>query len=138
MNSFLLVLIGFSGGLVVGGAVAAFITVLGVITRIVEIVKAKKYLILYQLSILTGILISTLLYLFPLKARLSDFILVFIGLFMGIFVGMIASALAEVLNIIPLIEKSLKIGQWIYAIIFALIAGKIIGSLVYWLIPGFY
>jgi len=138
MSYFLLILIGFSGGLVVGGAVAAFITVLGVITRIVEIVKTKKYLSLYKISILAGILMSTLLYLFPVKVQLTGYILIFVGLCMGIFVGMIASALAEVLNIIPLIEKSLRIGKWIYVIIFALIAGKTIGSLIYWLIPGFY
>jgi len=133
-----LIMVGFAGGLVVGGAVAAFFTALGVVTRIVEIGKTKRYLYLYKISILAGTVTSALLYFFSFKVKGSSYILIFIGLFMGIFVGMIASALAEVLDVIPLIASSLNIGKWIYIIIFSIIIGKIVGSLIYWIVPGFY
>jgi len=135
---FILAIIGFSGGLVVGGALAAFLTVLGVVTRLIEMVKAKRYLTVYKFSILSGVIVSTLLYIIPIKIDTSGYILVFAGLFMGIFIGMVASALAEVLNVIPLIADTLGATKWVYVIIFAMILGKIIGSLVYWVVPGFY
>jgi len=136
--SFILAILGFSGGLIVGGALAAFLTALGVVTRLIEMVKTKKYLTVYKFSILAGTIVSTLFYTLPIKINTKGYILVFVGLFMGIFVGMVASALAEVLNVIPLIADTLGAPKWIYVIIFAMLLGKIVGSLVYWIAPGFY
>lgn len=136
--SFILAILGFSGGLIVGGALAAFLTALGVVTRLIEMVKTKKYLTVYKFSILAGTIVSTLFYTLPIKINTKGYILVFVGLFMGIFVGMVASALAEVLNVIPLIADTLGAPKWIYVIIFAMLLGKIVGSLVYWIAPRFY
>lgn len=135
---FVLAIIGFSGGLVVGGALAAFLTVLGVITRLIEITKTKRYLTIYKFAILSGTIVSTLSYNLSIKVNGSGYILILVGLFMGIFVGMVASALAEVLNVMPLFVDVLGGAKWVYVIIFAMIIGKIIGSLIYWIVPGFY
>lgn len=135
---FVLAIIGFSGGLVVGGALAAFLTVLGVITRLIEITKTKRYLTIYKFAILSGTIVSTLSYNLSIKVNGSGYILILVGLFMGIFVGMVASALAEVLNVMPLFADVLGGAKWVYVIIFAMIIGKIIGSLIYWIVPGLY
>ena len=57
---------------------------------------------------------------------------------MGIFVGMVASALAETLDVLPFTSTYIGINRWVYLWIIALIFGKIIGSIIYWTVPGFY
>mgnify|MGYP000980189750 FL=1 len=53
---------------------------------------------------------------------------------MGTFVGLFASALAEVLNVVPVFAKKFKVKHELKFIIGALIFGKVVGSLFYWLV----
>ena len=47
----LLMTIGFGGGLAVGTAAAAFITILQIVPRLVQISNTWKYIKLYQMTI---------------------------------------------------------------------------------------
>jgi stage V sporulation protein AB len=60
------------------------------------------------------------------------------GFFSGIFIGCLAVSLAEVLDVIPILTRrfSIKIGMAYFIV--SLAAGKLIGSLIYFIIPGFY
>jgi hypothetical protein len=60
------------------------------------------------------------------------------GLGRWIFVGMIAAALTETLDIISVAANKLKIVRWIYLIVVVILLGKIIGSLLYFIVPGFF
>jgi len=51
---------------------------------------------------------------------------------MGIFVGLLASALAEVLNVLPVIVRRFRIDGYLGFMIYSLIFGKILGSLLNW------
>lgn len=56
--------------------------------------------------------------------------LAFVTLFGGIFTGCLAGALAEVLNVFPIISRRFSVRRYIPYIIYAVAAGKMIGSII--------
>ncbi|MDZ5712059.1 stage V sporulation protein AB [Jeotgalibacillus haloalkalitolerans] len=124
---------GLAAGFAVGGGFVAFISVLGVLPRIIIMASQKTRLRAMEWSMITGALLGTAVMYIPFSVQLSLIIPVS-GLLSGMFVGMMAAALTEVLNVIPLITRRLKITGSIEYIITAIIAGKVAGSLFYWLI----
>lgn len=134
MKQILLVLISISGGLVVGGALAAFITLLNLIARLVQLTESKRYEKLYEWVFSIGAFLFVLIYFSDFYLKISNITIALIALFIGIFTGLFSSALAEVLNVIPLISKKLKIKKDLKYIIVSLILGKVMGSLYFWLL----
>lgn len=132
MKEFCLILISISGGLVVGGALAAFITLLNLIARLAQLTESARYVKAYEWTFSIGAFISILLYFSEFSFNLSKIFVVFVGLFMGTFIGLFSSALAEVLNVIPLISKKLKVKKDLKYIIYSLLFGKVMGSLYFW------
>jgi stage V sporulation protein AB len=134
----LTVLIGFAGGLAIGASITAFFVVLGVTTRIIQWSNKKEYLLLYQISIVLGALLSCLSYFFDLTAKYLDFLTIPLGLIFGIFIGTIVAALTETLDIISIAVNKIGMKKWLYVIVMTIIFGKIAGSLLFFLIPGFF
>lgn len=128
------VILGLSNGLVVGAAFAGFISMLDIIPRLVQISRTLEYRILYQNAFSLGVVAFTIIYLFELYVQLNNIMVAIVGLIFGTFIGMFSSALAEVLNVIPVMSKKLKIKDELKIIIYALLFGKIAGSLYYWLV----
>jgi len=54
-----------------------------------------------------------------------------------LFVGCLAAALAEVLNVLPVMARRVGLANDIRLLVLAMVVGKVIGSLVYWIVPGF-
>lgn len=131
--SFLLIIISLGGGLVVGGALAAFITLIKLIPRLIKLTETGQYVIAYEYAFISGSLISIILYFSKISMGLPNFISGLIGGVMGIFVGLFSSALAEVLNVIPVLSKKLKLKNEKKYIIYSLTLGKVTGSLYFWL-----
>ena len=130
----LIIFIGLSSGLVVGGAYAAFITMLEIIPRLVQISRTKKFKILYQYAYILGVSTFTIFYFSDISFKLNNALVVFIGLMIGTFMGIFSSALAEVLNVIPVLSKKLKLKDEAKYIVYAILFGKVAGSLYFWLI----
>ena len=55
----------------------------------------------------------------------------------GMFIGALIIALAEVLDVLPILNRRIKIRKGITLIVFALALGKLVGSLFYWIYPYF-
>lgn len=138
MKSLIVILVGFCGGVATGGGLVAFLAVLGVITRVIEILNNKQYLIASKIIILLGVVSSSFMYFLNLTVSLPKITALLIGVIMGIFVGMIVGALAETLDIVTSITDILDIPKWIYLIVLVIILGKVLGSVLYWIVPGFY
>jgi stage V sporulation protein AB len=138
MKEIIQIIIGLSGGLIVGGGLAAFFTALGITSRLISMGNGKPHMGIYKGCIFIGAVLSSLAYALDFKIPIGKYTLPIIGIFMGIFVGIIASALAEMLDALPLVANFAGIGQYIYVIIFAILIGKIAGALIYWVFPGFY
>ena len=130
----LLILIGVSAGITVGSAAAAFITLLEFVPRLTQITETKDYIKLYEYTLTIGATISSFIYFSTFSFRLNKYFCIIVGLIMGMFVGLFASALAEVLNVVPVFAKKFKIKHELKFVIAALMFGKVMGSLLYWLV----
>jgi len=67
-----------------------------------------------------------------------NWLILAVAAFEGLFVGILAMALTEVLNVMPILMRRTRLTQGLRWIIPAFALGKVFGSLVYYLIDGFY
>jgi len=133
-KTILLCFIGISAGITVGSAIAAFIALLQIIPRLTQITETRDYIKLYEYAFTLGATLFSFIYFSTFNFNLNKYLCIFLGLTMGTFVGLFASALAEVLNVVPVFAKKFKVKHELKFIIGALIFGKVVGSLFYWLV----
>ncbi len=132
-ENILLVIIAFGGGVTAGSAAAAFLALLEVIPRLMQISDTRDYIKLYQGVLTFGFVLFTLIYFSDFHLSLSKYITIPAGFLYGMFIGIFASALAEVLNVIPVLAKKLKLRDYLTYVIYTLMAGKVVGSMFYWI-----
>lgn len=128
-------LIGFAGGLAVGGGFVAFLTVLGIIPRLIQLSKTDRFVKVYGACVIIGLEMGTYLS-FSNHAILNETVLLLAlwGLLHGIFNGMLAAALTEVLNVFPVISKRIGLERHLLWLLMAIVFGKVAGSLFQWII----
>lgn len=129
----ILMVIGLSGGIAVGGGFVAFITVLDIVPRLVQMTRTFRTIMLYEYAIVFGVVFFTWVDFRDYSFSLPRVIAGVVGVFMGIFIGMLAAALTEVVNVIPIMAKRLKMQVHLVYLIMAMTMGKVAGSLFEWL-----
>ncbi|MGO3167876.1 stage V sporulation protein AB [Senegalia sp. (in: firmicutes)] len=129
-----LIILGLSAGIAVGSALASFITLLDTVPRLMQLTNSYKKLGLYQIIIMVATITSVIMDFFNLSVYSNIFFLIPIGFFIGGFIGLIASALAEILNVIPVLENKLRLKELLPIPVLAISLGKVVGSLIDWLI----
>lgn len=134
MKNILVCLTGISAGITVGSAIAAFITLLKIVPRISQVTETGDKIVLYEYSLMFGATILSFIYFLDYSFRFNQLIVLVLGGMIGFFLGIFTSALAEVLNVIPVFAKKFKVKHELIYIIGALIFGKVLGSLFYFLI----
>lgn len=130
IKTIILGFIGLSSGLVIAGAVFAFITMIGLVTRLASRTATAKHISLYEDCFTIGGTIGNIIYLFQLSIPLYLFGIGIYGLFSGIFVGCLAIALAEALNTIPIFSKRISLRRGMPYVVLAFALGKGIGSFI--------
>lgn len=134
INYLILIIIAFGGGIVTGGAVGAFITLLQIIPKLTVSTETYNKVKVYQNMFSLGAIVFIFIYFSDFHINLGKISTMILGLIMGVFIGVLSSALAEVLNVMPVISKKIKIKEKIKVIIYAILAGKVLGSLYFFLI----
>lgn len=134
MKWLLLIVIGTSAGVIVGNAVAAFITLLQIVPRLIQNSDTFLFVKWYERSLILGMTLFSLVYFLGFSFKLNPCITIIIGVFIGAFIGIFSSALAEVLNVIPVLTKKLELKEYVFYLLIAIGLGKVIGSLVNWLV----
>lgn len=133
IKALLLIMVGFADGVIVGTGLVAFLAVLGIIPRLMQLTKTARFTRLYEWGITSGAVIGGWLSLRGSAFHGSAFWLIPIGIACGIFIGMLAAALTEVLNVLPILAKRIGIGEEkIIILLMALVLGKVFGSLFQW------
>ncbi|ABS23001.1 stage V sporulation protein AB [Bacillus cytotoxicus] len=127
------IMIGLAGGLAVGGGYVAFLAVLGVIPRLVQLTKSWKYIQVFEWAVIGGTLVGAWCSLRNITFQISQYWLIVLGIFCGTFIGMLAAALTEVLNVLPILAKRIRIDEKIVLLLIALVLGKVVGSLFHWI-----
>ena len=126
--------IGFSSGIIIGGAFIAILTFLGIIPRLIQLSKVEHLVHSFSAAVVFGTLFGTYLSFTPITVDLHVITLMVWGIFQGIFNGMFAAALAEIINVFPLLSKRIGLEKYMLFLLMAIVFGKICGSLFQWLI----
>ncbi|PKM95527.1 MAG: stage V sporulation protein AB [Firmicutes bacterium HGW-Firmicutes-1] len=133
-----LVMIGFGSGVVISGGIFAFIAILGVIPRMAQKTKTEKSMSIYEDCILYGGIFGGITLITPIQFGLGPIGLMLIGLFTGVFVGSVAVSIAEVLDVVPILTRRIYLKKGLVFLMLCLAIGKMTGSLLYYLVQGFY
>ncbi|WP_026477987.1 stage V sporulation protein AB [Alkaliphilus transvaalensis] len=134
MRNLLVIFLGFSNGIIVGSGIVALLTLLDIIPRLAQLTKTYHYITLYENVIILGATLAAFSSLTGVSINFNVYFIIIIGFFMGTFVGMLASALAEVMNVIPVIIRRFKLDGFVIYILYSLVFGKVLGSLIHWVI----
>lgn len=130
----LVVAVALAGGFAAGSAFTALLIVLDLIPRLVQLTRAHRLSGAFESALLLGAMYWCCADFFDWVLPLPLPVLLVPAIFQGIFVGMLAAALTEVLNVIPILTKRLRLQPYLFALLLAMVLGKVAGSLVDWLL----
>jgi len=132
------VVIGLGSGLVVAGAVYAFLTIVGVVPRLAQKTRTTGQIKGYETALVLGGIFGTFTAIFQFYLPVGNIGTVAISFANGIFFGCLAMSLAEVLNVIPIFSRRARLQRGMFFLVLAIAVGKLVGSLMYFLVPGFF
>jgi len=138
MRFVILAFLGAASGMVIAGAVFAFIAAIGEVTRMAQRSKTTEYIIIYEEAIIWGGIFGAVTLAFNVSLPAMPAVIGFLSLFIGVFIGVLAMCLAETLDVLPILGKRLAIQKGMPWMILAIAFGKMSGSLLYFLVSGFH
>lgn len=136
MTYILLIIIGLCGGFTIAGGVFALISAIGLIPRLADKTRTARYIKSYETAIFYGGTLGNLFSLIKFQWNIPFYhiIFCFTGLFIGIFIGCLATSLAESLQVTAIFSRRLKLHHGLGFIVLFTALGKLIGSLLYFII----
>lgn len=137
MKAAIAITIAFANGLAVGSGLVSFLAIIGLVPRLAEVTHTEHRLRYYEITMVCGSTLAAMESAFSVKLNLPAVVTIIPGVFMGLFVGCLAAALAEILNVLPVMARRVGLLVYIRVLLLAMIIGKVIGSLIYWIVPGF-
>lgn len=132
----LLAFIGVVAGFIISAGLFAFITMIGVLTRLAIRTNTSEHILLYEDIVIVGATLGNILFLFRVHFAIGVIGLVLYGFFSGCYVGCLAVALEEVLQVFPIIAHRMKLKVGMPFIVLALAIGKGIGTFYQMFIKG--
>ncbi len=138
MKELFLIILSFSGGVAIAAGVFAFIATIGIIPRMAQRTRTEFSIPIYEDAVLLGGAFGCTPLLFHYQLPIGVIGAVIFAILSGIFMGVLAMALTEVLNVIPILLRRTRLTHGISVLILAFALGKLVGSLAYFLIEGFY
>ena len=130
--------IGFGSGLIIAGAVFAFITIVGIVPRLAQKTRTTGKIKVYESALALGGIFGTLAGVFQFYLPIGHIGVIAISIVNGIFIGCLAMSLAEVLNVIPIFSRRARMQRGMFFLVLAISVGKLVGSLLYFIVPGFF
>lgn len=134
----LLIIIGLGSGGVIAGGVFAFITIIGIVPRFAQKTGTQKYMPIYEDAITVGGILGTSTMFIDYSIRIGSILAALYSLCIGVFIGCLAVSLAETLDVIPVLSRRTRLEKALSVFIIVLALGKMTGSILYYIIPGFY
>lgn len=128
-----LVIAGFSGGVLVSAGLFTLITSLGIITRLAQLTRSASYLSMYENTVILGTMAGNILWLYEPELHFGAWGSMIFGLLSGIYVGCLIGAIAEILDAFPIFFRRMSLKGAASVVIIALAAGKFIGVLLQFL-----
>ncbi len=138
MKDLFLVIFSAASGLLVSSGVFAFIAAIGIIPRMAWRTGTRQYVRFYEDIIVLGGIFGTTMMFVNYRFPPWSWLVIAVALLEGLFVGVLAMALTEVLNVMPILMRRTRLTKGLQWIILAFALGKVFGSLLYYLVDGFY
>ena len=129
---------GLASGMVISGAVFAFIAAIGVVPRMAKRTSTQECIVIYEEAIIWGGIFGATTIVIDWRLHLPGIVIMALGLLVGIFFGVLAMSLAEVLDVMPILSKRLAIKEGLFWLVMATALGKGAGSLLYFIVTGFH
>lgn len=121
-----------SGGLVAAG-MFAFVTMIGVVSRMTARTKTVRHIMLYEDLVIIGAAVGNILFLYEpaliMPSAGAVWRLVF-GFFAGVYVGCLSIALAELLNVVPIFSRRVRLHRGLTAFVLTFALGKLLGAVI--------
>lgn len=136
-QSIILIIIGLGAGFVVAGGVVAFISIIGLIPIMAYRTKTSHYMMWYENMIILGSIIGSILTWAHVRLPIGNIIPIIFAFAYGIFIGVLIIALAEVLDVLPIMNRRIKLRKGISLLVIAIALGKLVGCLCYCVNPYF-
>jgi stage V sporulation protein AB len=108
------------------------------VPRLAQKTNTKKCILFYEEAIIFGGIFGCLQGYIKFFIPIPAFFVVIISFCIGIFYGCLAVSLAEVLDVIPILSRRTNLRNGMFFFILAIALGKLLGSLLYYVIPGFF
>lgn len=137
LNGFIAIFFGFASGVVIAGGVYAFIAIIGIVPRLAQKTSTQRYAKWYEEMIMAGGIFGAVTECFTITLRLGSVVSMIFAFAGGIFFGCLAMSLAEVLDVMPVLTRRLRVQQGMFFFVLAIAAGKLAGSILYFVMPGF-
>ena len=138
MTYLFLIVFSIAAGLMVSAGVFAFIAAIGIVPRMAWRTGTRHFVRWYEDAIVLGGIFGTTTMFVDYRLPPANLLLGGVFLFNGLFVGVLAMALTEVLNVMPILMRRARLTKGLQWIILAFALGKVVGSLLYYLVDGFY
>lgn len=130
----LTIFMAFCLGIIVSGAIFSFIAMIGIVPRMAQKTKTKKYIKFYEESIIFGGVWGATTIMIPYNLTVPPIFIMIWFLCSGIFIGSIAVSLTEVLDVIPIIARRTKAQLGIKFFMLSIALGKGLGTFFYFLL----
>ncbi len=121
-----------SGGLVAAG-MFAFVTMIGVVSRMAAWTKSVRHLLLYEDLVVIGAAVGNILFLYEprlVMPQMGATLRLAFGFFAGVNIGCLSIALAELLNVVPIFSRRIKLNRGLTAFVLTFAFGKLAGSVI--------
>ncbi|MDE7299285.1 MAG: stage V sporulation protein AB [Lachnospiraceae bacterium] len=129
----LLFVTGVCSGALVAAGMFAFVTMIGVVSRMAASTKTIGRAMLYEDCVVIGATAGNYFFHYaPVfhTSWLGGALQLCFGFFAGIYIGCLSIALAELLNVVPIISRRLKLHRGLTAFVLAFAFGKLLGAAV--------
>ena len=138
IKAIMAVILAFSSGIIISGAVFSFIAIIGVVPRLAQKTRTEDKIRFYEEAIIWGGIIGTASMIYDFYIPIGKFFAMLYAGCIGIFFGCLAVSLAEILNVIPILTRRGRIQTGLKYFILAVALGKLMGAIIYSRVPGFY
>ncbi|MCL2170063.1 MAG: stage V sporulation protein AB [Defluviitaleaceae bacterium] len=138
MRSFLAGFLGLASGVAISGAVYALIAAIGIVPHMAAKTKTSKHVKLYEEAIIWGGIFGAATMVLDITLPAVNLVAIAVGLACGVFFGVLVMSLAEELNVLPIMSKRLGVQGGVGLFVASLALGKLTGSLLYFIITGFF
>lgn len=120
----------FAGGAAIASGYFAFISLIGIFSKLAEKVKGNRHCMLIECLLIYGATLANIIYIYNIHIPITIVGFAVLTFFGGVFTGCLVGALTEVLNVFPIISRRISLRRNIPYLIYAVAVGKMIGAFI--------